>query len=104
MGGDGGAGLGGGAELADESVEAEPDVHFTPVVRLPDAVALVSGEEDEDVVFQSRVKLYRFDAGQWKERGVGDLKILKHRLTGLLRRYYLHLYYLYYCLYLYYYL
>lgn len=39
-----------------------------------------SGEEDEEILFKQRAKLYRFDRdlSQWKERGVGDLKILFH--------------------------
>lgn len=39
-----------------------------------------SGEEDEEILFKGRTKLFRWerDVGQWKERGVGDLKILFH--------------------------
>ena len=39
-----------------------------------------SGEEDEEILFKERAKLYRWDrdATQWKERGVGELKILFH--------------------------
>ncbi|XP_059820346.1 peptidyl-prolyl cis-trans isomerase A isoform X5 [Hypanus sabinus] len=39
-----------------------------------------SGEEDEEIIFKERCKLYRWDRdlSQWKERGVGDLKILYH--------------------------
>lgn len=39
-----------------------------------------SGEEDEEILFKQRAKLFRWDrdSGQWKERGVGDLKILYH--------------------------
>lgn len=41
-------------------------------------VEIKSGEEDEEVLFKARAKLYRWDSalGQWKERGVGDIKIL----------------------------
>ena len=51
-----------------------------------------SGEEDEEILFKERAKLYRWDRdlGQWKERGVGDLKILfhpsKHFYRILMRR------------------
>lgn len=43
-------------------------------------VEVKSGEEDEEILFKQRAKLYRFDRdlSQWKERGVGDLKILFH--------------------------
>lgn len=34
-----------------------------------------------------RSKLFRFDAegNQWKERGTGDVKLLKHKTTGKIR-------------------
>lgn len=39
-----------------------------------------SGEEDEEIIFKERAKLYRWDrtVNQWKERGVGEIKILFH--------------------------
>ncbi|KAM9320026.1 E3 SUMO-protein ligase RanBP2-like [Gastrophryne carolinensis] len=63
------------------------DIHFEPVVRLPDKVDLVTGEEHEETLYSQRVKLYRFDTetSQWKERGVGTLKILKNEVNGKLR-------------------
>ncbi|XP_048350365.1 E3 SUMO-protein ligase RanBP2-like isoform X2 [Sphaerodactylus townsendi] len=63
------------------------DIHFDPVVQMPDKVELVTGEEDETVLYSQRVKLFRFDAetSQWKERGVGNLKILKNEVNGKLR-------------------
>lgn len=51
-----------------------------------------SGEEDEEILFKERTKLYRWDRtiGQWKERGIGDIKILfhpsKHSYRILMRR------------------
>ncbi|KAE8625397.1 hypothetical protein XENTR_v10006259 [Xenopus tropicalis] len=67
--------------------EERDDIHFEPIVQLPDKVDLVTGEEDEKTLYSQRVKLYRFDAtsGQWKERGVGNLKILKNDVNGKLR-------------------
>ena len=38
-----------------------------------------TGEEDDQVLFMSRAKLYRFVEGEWKERGLGDMKILKNQ-------------------------
>ena len=45
---------------------------------------ILSGEEDEDRVFCHRAKLYRFDkaTNQWKERGIGEMKLLKHQQNG----------------------
>ena len=53
-----------------------------PVAQLSEVVNMKTGEEDENVLFSSRAKLYRFDTDQWKERGVGDIKILKHKENG----------------------
>uniref|UniRef100_A0A8C2TMG2 RanBD1 domain-containing protein n=1 Tax=Coturnix japonica TaxID=93934 RepID=A0A8C2TMG2_COTJA len=54
--------------------------YFEPVVPLPDLVEVTSGEENEQVVFSHRAKLYRYDrdTNQWKERGIGDIKILQN--------------------------
>ncbi|XP_054829021.1 ranBP2-like and GRIP domain-containing protein 3 isoform X2 [Eublepharis macularius] len=67
--------------------EDSDDIHFEPVVQMPEKVELVTGEEDETVLYSQRVKLFRFDAetSQWKERGVGNLKILKNEVNGKLR-------------------
>ncbi|XP_062594997.1 E3 SUMO-protein ligase RanBP2-like [Saccostrea cucullata] len=61
--------------------EYEPNVDFKPVIDLPNLVEVRSGEEEEEVLFCQRAKLFRFDAdsNQWKERGIGEMKILKHR-------------------------
>lgn len=45
-------------------------------------IEMKSGEEDEDVLFMERCKLFRFRDKEYKERGVGDIKFLKHRTTG----------------------
>ena len=71
----------------------ESTAEFKPIVKLSSDIKLQSGEENELVLFSHRAKLYRFDtsAKQWKERGIGDIKILKHKETGkfrvLMRRY-----------------
>ena len=59
-----------------------------------DEVEVNTGEEEEEVVYCVRAKLFKhgetmLDAGtgnkQWLERGVGDAKILKHRESGKYR-------------------
>ncbi|XP_061698522.1 E3 SUMO-protein ligase RanBP2 isoform X2 [Syngnathoides biaculeatus] len=67
--------------------EENDDIQFEPVVQMPEKVELVTGEEDEQVLYSQRVKLFRFDANtsQWKERGVGILKFLKNNSNGRLR-------------------
>ena len=70
---------------ADE--EYEPDVHFKPVIPLPELVEVKTGEEDEEVLFSNRAKLFRFvsDTKEWKERGIGDFKILMNKENGKVR-------------------
>lgn len=77
-------------ELEDDGMyktEENDDIQFEPVVQMPEKVDLVTGEEDEQVLYSQRVKLFRFDSGtsQWKERGVGILKFLKNNTNGRLR-------------------
>lgn len=64
---------------SDDEVVHSDDIHFEPIVSLPE-VEVKSGEEDEEILFKERAKLYRWDrdATQWKERGVGEIKILFH--------------------------
>lgn len=60
--------------------EGEDDhIIFEPIVRLPENVEVRTGEEDEEVLYSQRAKLYRFVGNEWKERGVGDVKILQHK-------------------------
>lgn len=55
-------------------------VEFKPLVKLNE-VEVKTGEEDEEIMFKQRCKLYRFDTTtkEWKEKGVGEMKILKHK-------------------------
>ena len=46
-----------------------------------------TGEEEETEQFSAKAKLYRFDSdsNEWKERGVGPLKVLQHVENKLMR-------------------
>lgn len=45
-----------------------------------------TGEEEEDTIYQTRCKLYALDdQGGWRERGVGNLKLNKHKATDATR-------------------
>ena len=44
-----------------------------------------SGEEGLECIFKQRTKLYRFNDGQWKERGVGNLKLMRDRKERKIR-------------------
>jgi len=69
------------------SREEETDVHFEPVIKLTEQVETKTMEEDEEVLFKMRAKLFRFDTDspEWKERGTGDVRILQHKETKKVR-------------------
>ena len=50
-------------------------------------VETVSGEEAEEALCDFKSKLYRFDhdSGEWKERGVGQVKLLRHKENDRVR-------------------
>lgn len=90
---------------APEPESGERTVETGGVVYKLKTVETKTMEEDEEVTFTvydfvifscpcltdfRRAKLYRFEvpegeAGEWKERGTGDLKLLKHKETGKIR-------------------
>ena len=73
-------------DVAEKQGE-EPDVYFQPVVTLPDNYTYQSGDDGGTILFEHRCKLFRFHESlkQWKERGVGDIKITRHGQTGKAR-------------------
>lgn len=82
----------------EEADDENPEKHestavFTPVVQLEE-IEVVSGEEEEDILLNKRAKLYQFSESllnkgsgtkSWNERGLGQMKILKHRETNYIR-------------------
>lgn len=72
-------------ELVVEDVNYDPCPDFKPIIDLPDEIVVKTGEEDEDVIFCEQSKVFRFVEKEWKERGIGKLKILKHKTTNQVR-------------------
>jgi Ran-binding protein 1 len=72
-------------EAGDDAPES-PDVHFEPLVHL-EKQQVKTNEELEDQVFKMRAKLFKFDrdSREWKERGTGDVRLLKHKENGKTR-------------------
>ncbi|XP_069612211.1 ran-specific GTPase-activating protein isoform X1 [Ranitomeya imitator] len=72
----------------DNTDEVNHDPHFEPIVSLPEQ-EIKTLEEDEEELFKMRAKLFRFasenDPPEWKERGTGDVKLLKHKEKGTIR-------------------
>lgn len=65
-----------------EEQVAEHDPHYDPIISLP-LMQVSSGEEGEEILLKLRSKLLRLDKSQaqaeWKERGVGEMKVLRDR-------------------------
>jgi len=70
----------------DKVEEADSTAEYTPVVQLKQ-VEVTTGEENDDILYKQRAGLYRFDAdsNSWKERGKGEVKLLKNRDTKSIR-------------------
>lgn len=73
-----------GDEVEDLNYDPEEEVVGNwKKVDLPE-IAVVTGEEEEETLITMRSKIYRWRK-EWKERGVGELKLLKHKKTHLIR-------------------
>ncbi|KAF7121097.1 hypothetical protein RHSIM_Rhsim13G0067700 [Rhododendron simsii] len=74
------------AEEPATGEDEDTGAQVAPIVKLEE-VAVTTGEEDEDAILDLKAKLYRFDkdGNQWKERGAGTVKLLKHKVTGKVR-------------------
>jgi len=65
--------------------EDQPEVYIEPLVHLKKLAPTDDQEQDEQETFKMRAKLYRYaqdiegDTMMWKERGVGDLRILRNK-------------------------
>jgi hypothetical protein len=45
----------------------------------------VNSEENEDETYKQHCRVYWKEGGEWRERGTGELKLLKHKVTGAMR-------------------
>lgn len=74
-------------ETKDDQPPESEDVHFEPVIRLTEKVETKTNEEMEEQVFKMRAKLFKYvpESREWKERGTGDVRLLKHRENGKTR-------------------
>ncbi|RRT81113.1 hypothetical protein B296_00014317 [Ensete ventricosum] len=74
------------AEATAAGEDEDTGAQIAPIVTLSE-VAVTTGEEEEDALLDLKAKLYRFDkeGNQWKERGTGNVKLLKHIETGKVR-------------------
>ncbi|RYO84743.1 hypothetical protein DL764_009283 [Monosporascus ibericus] len=75
------------AKGEDEDAPESEDVHFEPVIKLTEKVETKTNEESEEQLFKMRAKLFKFirETSEWKERGTGDVRLLKHKENGKTR-------------------
>lgn len=74
-------------ENPEDEVPESVDVDFVPVIHLTEKVVTKTFEESEEQTFKMRAKLFKFDkeGNDWKERGTGDVRLLKHKENGITR-------------------
>ncbi|SCM02998.1 ran binding protein 1, putative [Plasmodium chabaudi chabaudi] len=76
--------------MEDEKNDYNPEEEVTtgnwntPKIELKE-VEIKTGEEDESLFWSGRSKLYRWVEGEWKERGLGESKLLLHKKNGTIR-------------------
>jgi E3 SUMO-protein ligase RanBP2 len=73
------------SEYLEEPADYDPRPDFQPIIPLPDEVEVKTGEENENILFEKRAKLFRMDDKEWKERGIGNIKILQNKDTNKCR-------------------
>lgn len=73
------------SEYLEEPADYDPRPDFKPIIPLPAEIEVKTGEENEDITFSERCKLFRNIENEWKERGIGNIKILKTKDTGKYR-------------------
>ena len=66
-------------DYADPEEEAK-----TKISGLKD-IEVKTGTEDEVCIFKERAKLFRFRDSQWKERGIGNAKLMRNNETKKIR-------------------
>ncbi|CAN7115242.1 ran-binding protein 1 homolog b [Brassica rapa] len=73
-------------EESGANEDEDTGAQVAPIIKLEE-VAVTTGEENEDAILDLKSKLYRFDkdGSQWKERGAGTVKFLKHKESGKIR-------------------
>lgn len=57
------------------------------MIKLTEKVETKTNEESEEQMFKMRAKLFKFskESSEWKERGTGDVRLLKHKENGKTR-------------------
>lgn len=66
-------------EESGEDLNPEEEVKGDwKAVDLPE-IEVKTGEENKELIYKGRGKLYRWSEEQWKERGLGDFKLVRDK-------------------------
>mmetsp|Transcript_51588 Transcript_51588/g.122751 ORF Transcript_51588/g.122751 Transcript_51588/m.122751 type:complete len:291 (+) Transcript_51588:153-1025(+) len=71
-------------EAADEE-EVTTVQGWSPSITLEVRDQIEFGDEDEEQLYAQRSKLFRWREGEWKERGIGEARLLKSKASGHVR-------------------
>ena len=67
------------------NIEEELEIGNLNKVLNLENVDVPTGEESEECIFKMRIKLFRFRNKEWKERGIGETKLLRNKKSNLIR-------------------
>ena len=77
-----------GRNEEEKEVVFNQEVDFKPIIELP-LVDVKTLEEEETELIKLRARLYRYEndsgSSEWKERGTGNVKLLKHKTKPSVR-------------------
>ncbi|XP_065643044.1 uncharacterized protein LOC136074635 [Hydra vulgaris] len=64
--------------------EQEKEMFVEAIAHVSKLDRLITGEENDEVMYSNRLKLYRYDltTKRWKERGIGELKITRDKTNN----------------------
>lgn len=72
-------------DLVERLPEVTRILGWTPSMTLPVLDASELAPKDEAVIYKQRGQIFRWREGEWKERGAGDVMLLKHKGTDRTR-------------------
>ena len=78
--------------MSDQKEEQKHDVDYADPEKDQEVKAgglsdikVVKGTENEVCIWKNKIKLFRFNDNQWKERGIGFAKLLRHKENKVIR-------------------
>ncbi|AYV86979.1 MAG: hypothetical protein Sylvanvirus16_20 [Sylvanvirus sp.] len=67
------------SEQDNENISSKMNTSYVPILLHLKQVKTLTGEENDEVLYEEQAALYRLDGSEWKERGSGTVKLLKYK-------------------------